>query len=174
MVELSTPIKSWKFHGIRLQSKGCRFNSCPFHFLYFELVIECWLNEEDSGVKCFCYPAYCLLSTVPFQFVFFGLILSSPLKNRTCRQWQYSRDIARRTNANWCHCSCTKSLDDEHNIYMSTRVLIAMPCDIIIFYVNYFYFTRIFWHLFILHLNHSRIQALDNFVWFLPSIHNIV
>lgn len=37
MVELSTPIKSWKFHGIRLQSKGCRFNSCPFQLIFFPI-----------------------------------------------------------------------------------------------------------------------------------------
>ena len=35
MVELSTPVKSWNFQGnSRLQSKGCRFNSCPFHIIF--------------------------------------------------------------------------------------------------------------------------------------------
>ena len=45
MVELSTPIKSWKFHGIRLQSKGCRFNSCPFHFI--NLIF--FFSEKEAG-----------------------------------------------------------------------------------------------------------------------------
>ena len=36
MVELSTPVKLWDFpRNSRLQSKGCRFNSCPFHLYFF-------------------------------------------------------------------------------------------------------------------------------------------
>ena len=49
MVELSTPIKSWIFHGIRLQSKGCRFNSCPFHFLPF--FGRCFFIRKMAGRK---------------------------------------------------------------------------------------------------------------------------
>ena len=31
MVELSTPVRFWFPKETGLQSKGCRFNSCPFH-----------------------------------------------------------------------------------------------------------------------------------------------
>ena len=42
MVELSTPVKSWKFlRKLILQSKGCRFNSCPFHFYFLEYLFSC-------------------------------------------------------------------------------------------------------------------------------------
>ena len=44
MVELSTPVKSWKFlRKQKLQSKGCRFNSCPFHFFNYFFVVTLFL-----------------------------------------------------------------------------------------------------------------------------------
>ena len=36
MVELSTPVKSWNYRN--WQSKGCRFNSCPFHCFFSSFI----------------------------------------------------------------------------------------------------------------------------------------
>ena len=53
MVELSTPVKLWDFpRNSRLQSKGCRFNSCPFHlyFFIFFFIVEVLISPGNFSV----------------------------------------------------------------------------------------------------------------------------
>ena len=46
MVELSTPVKSW--NSWNWQSKGCRFNSCPFQTYIFCIKLRFLLQQIKS------------------------------------------------------------------------------------------------------------------------------
>ena len=51
MVELSTPVRFWFLEETGLQSKGCRFNSCPFHsFLHvFSSLLFLTFNSSNGS-----------------------------------------------------------------------------------------------------------------------------